>query len=158
MHAAIPALPEHDPAVVLTSRLDVVHANRRWSALHEPLIEDRNIARMVFLDPLASRFFVHRRHEQSDVVAALNDAASDAARRAEMQSLVEDLDAGNPDFRRLYAGPGLRPLRRDRYIVRHPQIGPLRFVRRTRQVGPYLLRVCTPTSETDRSLALLDLL
>lgn len=156
MHPAIPALPEHDPAVVLTSRLDVVHANRRWSALHEPLTENHNIARMVFLDPLAPRFFAHRRHEQSDVVAALNDAGSDREQRADIQSLIEDLDSGSPDFRRLYAGPRLRPLRRDRYIVRHPQIGLLRFARRTRQVGPYLLRVCAPTAETDRSLALLD--
>jgi hypothetical protein len=158
MRPALPGLTERDPTVVLTSGLDVVYANRRWSALHEPLIENRNLARMVFLDPLASRFFVHRRHEQSDVVAALNDAGGDWGRRAETQSLIEDLAAGSPDFRRLCAGPRLRPLRRDRYIVRHPQVGLLRFVRRTRQVGPYLLRVCTPAAETDRSLALLDLL
>lgn len=158
MHPALPALPERDPAVILTSGLDVVHANQRWSALHEPLTENRNIARMVFLDPLAPRFFVHRRHEQSDVVAALNDAGSDRERRAQIQSLIEDLAAGSPEFHRLRAGLRLRPLRRDRYTVRHPQVGLLRFVRRTRRVGPYLIRVCTPTAESDRSLALLDLL
>lgn len=158
MDPALPALPEGDPAVLLTSTLDVVHANRRWTALHESLTENRNVARMVFLDPVASRFFVHRRHEQSDVVAALNDAGGDPKRREEIQSLIEDLAAGSPDFRRLCAGPRVRPLRRDRYIVRHPQIGLLHFVRRTRNAGPYLLRVCTPSAETDSSLALLDLL
>lgn len=113
---------------------------------------------MVFLDPLAARFFVHRRHEETDVVAALNDVGRDRQQSEEIAALVDELAARSPDFRKLRAGPRVRPLRRDRYVVQHPQLGVLHFVRRSRQVGPYLVRVCVPTPEADRSLALLDLL
>jgi hypothetical protein len=151
-------LPERHPSVVVSPGLDVVHANRRWAALHAPLRENRNIARMVFLDPLAARFFVHRRHEQADVVAALNEAGHDRQQREEIAALADELATGNQDFRRLRDGPPLRPLRLDRYVVRHPQLGLLHFVRRSHNAGPYLVRVCVPSSETAHSLTLLDLL
>lgn len=143
----------------MTPCLDVVAANDRWRALHAPLAETGNLARMVFLDPAAPGFFAHRRHEEHDVIASLNEATQEGECRDEVAALVRELSAARSEFRRLLAGPPIRPLRRDRYVVRHPHLGVLRFVRRTRREGPYLVREAVPAGDgTDVALTLLDLL
>jgi hypothetical protein len=159
VRSTAPSLPERLPAVVVTPCLDVVTANDRWHALHVPFRDRGNLARMVFLDPAADDFFPHRRHEELDVVASLNEGARDGDCRDEIDALIRELSAGTTGFRRLSAGPRVRPLRRDRFVVRHPHLGVLRFTRHSRREGPYLVRIAIPASEsTDVALTLLDLL
>jgi hypothetical protein len=142
--------------VVVSPSLDVLAANSTWWALHSHLEEITNLARMVFLDPSAARFFVHLRHEETDVLAALNEAGRNPHLRGGLRALVRELSEGNPDFERLYSGPSVQPLRRDRHVIRHPRVGVLEFTRNTQRHGPHLLRIFVPTPATAQTLALLD--
>jgi hypothetical protein len=151
-----PLLPEREPAVVLDGGLTIVDANRRWRTLHLPFADRSDWGIMVFCDPEAASFFVDRRHEEYDVVAALRDGfrgepAREAARRA-----ARRLRRQSPHFDRLWTGRPVRARRQDTYAIRHPDLGRLTFDRRTFLHGDLIVRVAIPTRATSELLPLLD--
>jgi hypothetical protein len=150
------ALPEREPAVVLDGGLLVVDANRRWRTLHLPFADLDDVGRMVFRDPAAASFFVDRRHEEHDVVAALLDAVDDEHTRQAARAAVRRLREESPRFESLWGGRRLRLKLLDTYAVRHPDLGVLTFDRRTFRRDGLLLRVATPRPATSRLLPLLD--
>ena len=149
-------LPEHEPAVVLDGGLLVVDANRRWQSLHLPFASRSDVGRMVFRDPAAATFFVNRRHEEYDVVAALLDGIGTEHTREAAQAAVRDLRGRSPRFDALWGGLRVRQRLVDTYVVRHPDLGELTFDRRTARHDGLLLRVATPRPATSHLLPLLD--
>jgi hypothetical protein len=149
-------LPEHEPAVVLDGGLVVVDANRRWRTLHRPFADLGDLGRMVFRDPTAASFFVDRRHEEHDVVAALLDAVDEEHTRQAARAAARRLREESPRFESLWGGRRLRLKLLDTYAVRHPDLGELTFDRRTVRRDGLLLRVATPRPATSRLLPLLD--
>jgi hypothetical protein len=150
------ALPEREPAVILDGGLVVVDANRRWRTLHLPFADPGDVGRMVFRDPAAPSFFVDRRHEEHDVVAALLDGAEEELTREAARAAVGRLRKESPRFESLWGGRRVRQRMVDTYAVRHPDLGELTFDRRTVRHGALLLRVATPRGATSRVLPLLD--
>lgn len=153
-----PPLPEHEPAVVLNGGLLVIDANRRWRSLHLSFADLSDVGQMVFRDPAASSFLVHRRHEEYDVVAALLDGISDDPTRTAARAAVRRLREESPRFDNLWVGRRVRQRLLDTYTVRHPDLGELTFDRRTVRRGGLVLRIATPRPATSRLLPLLDLL
>lgn len=149
-------LPEREPAVVLDGGLLVVDSNRRWRALHLPFADRADLGTMVFRDPAAASFFVDRRHEELDVVAALLDGIDDERARETAQAAVHRLREASPHFDRLWNGLRVRQRLLDTYAVRHPDLGLLTFDRRTVRHDGSLLRVATPRPATSELLPLLD--
>jgi hypothetical protein len=150
------ALPEREPAVVLDGGLLVVDANRRWRTLHLPFADLGDAGRMVFCDPAAASFFVDRRHEEHDVVAALLDGADEEPTREAARAAVRRLRAESPRFESLWGGRRVRQRLLDTYAVRHPDLGELTFDRRTVRLDGLVLRVATPRPAASRLLPLLD--
>lgn len=149
-------LPEREPAVVLDGGLLVVDSNRRWRTLHLPFADRSDLGTMVFRDPAAASFFVNRRHEEYDVVAALLDGVDDERTREPAQVAVRRLRQASPHFDRLWSGLRVRQRLLDTYVVRHPDLGLLTFDRRTVRHDGSLLRVATPHPATSELLPLLD--
>jgi hypothetical protein len=154
---ALPGLPTSEPAAVLSPALDVITANRRWRTLHAPLTDPTDTARSVFVDPVASRFFHDLAREELRVVAALDAAALRPEHRDHVAALVRELRATSSRFAARRRGPAVRPLRRDTYVVDHPELGVLTFDRATEAYGPVLVCVAVPTGRAAQVVSLLDL-
>lgn len=152
----VPALPESEPAVVLDGGLLVVDANRRWRSLHLPFADLSDVGRMVFCDPAAASFFVDRRREEHDVVAALLDGVDADATREAARAAARSLREQSPRFDALWRGLRVRQRLLDTYAVRHPDLGELTFDRRTVRRHGLLLRVASPRRTTAALLPLLD--
>jgi mevalonate kinase len=152
----VPALPEHEPAVVLDGGLLVVDANRRWRSLHLPFADLSDVGRMVFCDPAAASFFVDRTREEHDVVAALLDGSDTDATREAAQAAARSLRDQSPRFDALWRGLRVRQRLLDTYAIRHPDLGELTFDRRTVRLDGLVLRVATPRPATSELLPLLD--
>lgn len=141
---------------MLDGGLFVVDANRRWRTLHLPFADRSDLGTMVFRDPAAASFFVDRRHEEHDVVAALLDASEAEHTREAAQATADRLREHSPRFEALWGGLRVRQRLLDTYAVRHPDLGDLTFDRRTVRHGGLTLRVATPRRATSHLLPLLD--
>jgi hypothetical protein len=67
------------PAYVRTGRLDILAVNRFGRALYAPVLAGQrlpvNLARFLFLDPVAGDFYVHWDKTANDAVAILRGEA-----------------------------------------------------------------------------------
>ncbi|MFC0037378.1 helix-turn-helix transcriptional regulator [Actinomadura rayongensis] len=117
------------PGYILGRNLDVLAWNPAASALLTDFgalpPRERNLARLIFLDPRLRDLYVDWRGKAGDVVAFLR---LDASRRPDdpaTTALVEELSALSADFRTLWAEHRLKDKTHGRYIYRHPVVGDL---------------------------------
>ncbi|GAA4239165.1 helix-turn-helix transcriptional regulator [Actinomadura meridiana] len=117
------------PAYIIGRRLDVL----AWNELARLLVADfpvlpaaeRNMARLVFLDPASHTLYPDWETKARDTVANLR---FDAGRHPDdplLASLVGELSLHSPDFRRLWADHNVRGKTRGRKRFAHPQLGEL---------------------------------
>lgn len=153
-----------DAAAILSDALDVVHATRRWQALHAPLGVVTNLARAVFTHPAASWFYLDPVQVQVGVVAQLRwPPDRDAEDPGPVLAVATRLAAESDGFRALWTGPVVTHRPRAPYEVRHPALGVLSLDRATarRPDGTWCERLVPRAGDHEARdadlLALLDL-
>lgn len=113
------------PAFVLDHALDVLARNRLAEALHSDFALADNLARMVFLDPVAHRF--HREWDRTAraTVAELHRAAGLAPDDPRLNEVVGELSLKSTDFRTLWARHDVRGKTGDAKPLHHSAVGDL---------------------------------
>jgi transcriptional regulator with XRE-family HTH domain len=91
------------PAYVRTGRLDILAVNRPEHALNAPVLAGQplpvNLARFLFLEPLAGDFYVDWDKTANDAVAILRGEAGRNPYDRRLQDLVGELSTRSPEFR-----------------------------------------------------------
>ena len=149
------------PAFVLGRRMDVLAFNALAAVLHGGFPDDRNMVRLVFLDPERARcipdFDGRRAARRSRHCAPRPGADLDDPRLVE---LVGELSLKSDDFRRLWARHDVREKASGTKRILHPIVGELTLGYESLRVNdaPEQLVVgyhCEPASASERALALL---
>ncbi|MET8507687.1 helix-turn-helix transcriptional regulator [Streptomyces sp. NPDC004787] len=115
------------PAFVVGRRLDILAWNRMARALMgdfpawEP--RERNMARMVFLDPNARDLYVDWECKAVEVVSVLRLYAGLHPDDQELLSLVGELSVRSEEFRSLWAAHTVTDKGHGRKRLRHPLVG-----------------------------------
>ncbi|MFD9128158.1 helix-turn-helix transcriptional regulator [Kitasatospora sp. NPDC059571] len=111
------------PAVLLGRCMDVL----AWNAAAEELYglagrpeRDRNMARHAFTDPLARTFYADWPAVAADTVAYLRLEAARRPADGRLAALVDELAAGSPEFRALWAEHRVREKTHGRKVFRRP--------------------------------------
>ncbi|MFJ4522841.1 helix-turn-helix transcriptional regulator [Streptomyces sp. NPDC088810] len=154
---------EHSPAFVLGRRMDVL----AWNALGDAVNgfsrlapAERNVARLVFLDPAGRELYPEWHAVAAQTVAHLRVNAGRYAADPELCALVGELSVRSEDFRRLWADHEVRECAYGVKKVRHPVAGllTLPYETMTTPTDPEQTIVAytpEPGSETAERLALL---
>ncbi|MFJ4952917.1 helix-turn-helix transcriptional regulator [Streptomyces sp. NPDC088760] len=154
---------EHSPAFVLGRRMDVL----AWNALGDAVNGfsrlapgERNVARLVFLDPAGRELYPEWHAVAAQTVAHLRVNAGRYAADPELCALVGELSVRSEDFRRLWADHEVRECAYGVKKVRHPVAGllTLPYETMTTPTDPEQTIVAytpEPGSETAERLALL---
>jgi transcriptional regulator with XRE-family HTH domain len=137
---------ENVPVIVQNGRLDAVATNQLGRALFSPLFErtaadqrhdhghdqrlnhpepPENLARFVFLDPGAERFFRDWDDTAQQTVAILRTEAGRAPYDRALSDLVGELSTRSDAFRVLWASHDVRAHQTGRKNVHHPVVGDL---------------------------------
>ncbi|MFF8384279.1 helix-turn-helix domain-containing protein [Streptomyces kanasensis] len=117
------------PALVLGQRLDVLAWNRLAQALFgdfavlEP--QERNMARHVFLSPVARDLYMDWEAKATEVVSVLRMYAGCSADDPQLATLVGDLSVRSPEFRSLWAAHTVQEKGHGVKRLRHPLVGEL---------------------------------
>ncbi|UUN26748.1 helix-turn-helix transcriptional regulator [Streptomyces sp. FIT100] len=120
---------EHSPAYVVGRRLQIL----AWNHLARVLIadfprmpeEDRNLARLTFLDTTARRRYVDWQKKADDTVAFLRVDVGRHPYDAELTALIAELSATSEDFRRMWADHTVRDETHGAKPLHHPRVGAL---------------------------------
>ena len=119
------------PALVKTATWDVVAWNRAatkvltdYSALAP---EQRNILRIIFLDPRVRAAQFDWESVARFVIAAFRVDAARAGAAGKVESLVEELSRLSPDFARMWSENDVRSHGDGLKRIRHPIVGPVGF-------------------------------
>jgi transcriptional regulator with XRE-family HTH domain len=115
-------------ATLTDEAFDVVAANRLSSAVYGGHQHTGNHARLVFLDPDRDVFFREWDKVASGTVAQLRAAATLDPDNARLTSLVGELTAQSPEFRRRWAKAEVRERTSSTFLVTHAEVGDLDFV------------------------------
>ncbi|GGW55684.1 transcriptional regulator [Streptomyces xantholiticus] len=115
------------PAYVLGPYLDVL----AWNDLAAALVADfdrlspteRNMARLVFLDPAARDLYPDWEHTARTAVGNLRLAAGQFPHDPRLIALVGELSVHSPEFRGWWAGHDVRERTSGTKSFQHPQIG-----------------------------------
>ncbi|MEU1009615.1 helix-turn-helix transcriptional regulator [Streptomyces sp. NPDC005890] len=154
---------ERSPAFVLGRRMDVL----AWNALGDAVNgfsrlapAERNVARLVFLDPAGRELYPEWHAVAAQTVAHLRVNAGRYADDPELCALVGELSVRSEDFRRLWADHEVRECAYGVKKVRHPVAGllTLPYETLTPPTDPGQTIVAytpEPGSETAERLALL---
>ncbi|MGP4100495.1 helix-turn-helix domain-containing protein [Nonomuraea sp. KM90] len=117
------------PAYVWGRRTDVLAWNRTASALFGDWAarapQERNWARIAFLDPAARRLFADWEAKASDVVGNLRLDAGLHADDPLLAALIGELSRKSGDFRRLWAAHDVKRKAYGSVRIRHPLAGEL---------------------------------
>ena len=117
------------PAYVWGRRTDVLAWNHTASALFGDwgarAPQDRNWARITFLDPAARRLFVDWESKAYDVVAQLRLGAGLHADDPQLAALIGELSLKSEDFRRLWAAHDVKKKTHGGMRMMHPLVGEL---------------------------------
>ncbi|MEU8519553.1 helix-turn-helix transcriptional regulator [Streptomyces sp. NBC_01216] len=117
------------PAVVLGRRLDVLAWNRMARALLGDLAamepQERNMARMVFLDPNARDLYLDWECKATEVVSVLRLYAGCYPDDAQLLALVGELSVRSEEFRSLWAAHTVADKGHGTKRLRHPLVGEL---------------------------------
>ncbi|GAB2697802.1 helix-turn-helix domain-containing protein [Kitasatospora kifunensis] len=117
------------PAIVLGRRLDVL----AWNALGTALFidfaalrpEDRNFARLIFLEPRFRELYMDWEEIASGFVAMLRMDAARYSDDPQLVSLIGELAIHDADFRRWWANHKVEAITSGRKRINHPIAGPL---------------------------------
>ncbi|MGW0889578.1 helix-turn-helix domain-containing protein [Saccharopolyspora sp. NPDC002578] len=115
------------PAILVDRRLDVIAANALGDVLHEGLEHRDNYARMVFLSPGATEFFVDWPDLARCMVATLRADATSEANSGRSTRLVGELAVASDVFSTAWADHDVYEKALDRKRFRHPLAGTLVF-------------------------------
>ncbi|WP_460522321.1 helix-turn-helix transcriptional regulator [Flindersiella endophytica] len=115
------------PAALCSHRTDVL----AWNALTSALLtdfdalppEERNMARLLFLDTKVAARFVEWECKARHIVSHLRMVASRSPGDEKLVTLIGELTAHSPDFARLWATHPVHQKARGGYRYRHPVIG-----------------------------------
>lgn len=116
------------PSVVLSGRLDVLATNQLGRALFHPFYdtdETVNNARLVFLDPRATRLFREWDVVANDTVALLRAEAGRDPHDRQLSALVGELATRSDDFRVRWAAHDVRIHNAGVKRLHHPVVGDL---------------------------------
>jgi transcriptional regulator with XRE-family HTH domain len=122
---------EPSPALIRTATWDVVAWNRAASAMltdYGKLPPDqRNILRMIFLNPDSRAAQYNWENVARFVVGAFRVDAARAGAAAEIEPLVDELCRLSPDFKAMWRDNDVRSHGEAVKHIRHPVIGPIAF-------------------------------
>jgi len=148
------------PAFVLGRRMDVLAFNALAGMLHDGFRTERNMVRLVFLDPAARDTFPDFDGVAQETVATLRAAAGADLDDPRLVELVGELSLKSDDFRRLWARHEVREKASGTKRMLHPMVGEIVLGYETLRVNdaPEQLVVgyhAEPGSASERALALL---
>ncbi|MFE2996675.1 helix-turn-helix domain-containing protein [Nocardia sp. NPDC059246] len=133
------------PALVLGPRSDILAWNAGAAALFLDFAEipppQRALVRMVFLEPRMRGLFMHWDQVAAEAVDRLRMAAARTPGDPWLARLVGELSVRDADFRRWWAGHGVRTLAGGRKWLRHPVVGDL-------ELDWQVLQVLTASDQT----------
>ncbi|MFE0178218.1 helix-turn-helix transcriptional regulator [Streptomyces sp. NPDC059002] len=120
---------ENAPAYVVGRRLQIL----AWNDLARILIadfpilseEDRNLARLTFLDETARQRYVNWQKKADDTVAFLRVDAGRHPGDTVLTELISELSTASEDFRRMWADHTVRDETHGDKPLYHPLVGPL---------------------------------
>ncbi|MFE3187593.1 helix-turn-helix domain-containing protein [Nocardia sp. NPDC059240] len=117
------------PALVLGPRTDILAWNAEAVALFFDFAEipppQRALVRMVFLEPRFRGLFVNWSQVAAEAVDRLRVVAARTPGDPRLNQLVGELSVHDSDFRRWWAGHGVRTLAGGRKHLNHPVVGEL---------------------------------
>ncbi|UGT43735.1 helix-turn-helix transcriptional regulator [Nocardia yamanashiensis] len=117
------------PALVLGPRTDIIGWNASATALFLDFVEipvqQRALVRMVFLEPRMRGLFLDWEQVAAEAVDRLRMAAARTPGDPRLAQLVGELSVHDADFRRWWAGHGVRAMAGGRKRLRHPVVGEL---------------------------------
>lgn len=113
------------PAMVLSRTMDILAQNTIARALQSDFAEPDNLLRMVFLDPVARRFYSDWYRAAQSTVANLRAAVGPATDDPRLLELVAELEPGSAEFRELWHQQRVRGKTRDAKGFRHSVVGEL---------------------------------
>jgi transcriptional regulator with XRE-family HTH domain len=114
-----------NPAFVLGRFNDVLARNRMAAALYRGFTITDNLTRAAFLDPAARGFFAEWDRVAWSSAAGLRAAAGADLDDPRLLDLVDELSAGSPEFRALWARHDVRGKTSTAKAFRHADVGPL---------------------------------
>lgn len=113
------------PAFVLGPTLDVLAANALADALFVGCARTDNLVRLTFLDPASRQLFADWPGAAAATVANLRLCSGRTPGDLRFATLVEEVSAASPDFRRLWSEHLVRGKAQDAKRFVHPEVGPL---------------------------------
>ncbi|MFJ9368930.1 helix-turn-helix domain-containing protein [Nocardia sp. NPDC101769] len=133
------------PAIVLGPRTDILAWNAGATALFldfaEIPVAHRALVRLVFLEPRVRGLFVNWEQVAAEAVDRLRMAAARMPGDPRLTQLVGELSVHDADFRRWWAGHGVRTMAGGRKQLRHPVVGEL-------ELDWQVLQVLTTSEQT----------
>jgi transcriptional regulator with XRE-family HTH domain len=152
------------PAFVLGRRMDVLAWNRLGASLHADfdgmLPRERNMARLLFLDPASVDHYVEWDSVARDTVGVLRRLAGRHPDDRALAELIGELSMHSERFRRWWASGVVRAKTHGRKLIRHPIVGEMELYYETLELPDAADQVLvTYTAEvgsaSETSLALL---
>jgi transcriptional regulator with XRE-family HTH domain len=117
------------PAIVINGYLDLIAANALGRALYAPVFAGAratpNLARFMFLDTAADRFFPDWAREADDVVSLLRAEAARSPDSQAVTGLVDELATRSEQFRTTWAAHNVKAHRHGVKRFRHSDVGEL---------------------------------
>lgn len=118
------------PAYVRNGRLDILSANQLGYAVFAPVfdrVQPANLARFIFLDPAASKFFIEWDRLASDTVALLRAEAGREPYDRALSELIGELSTRSDTFRTRWLAHNVRLHRTGVKYLHHPVVGDLKL-------------------------------
>lgn len=122
---------EPTPALIRTATWDIVAWNRGATAMLADYAsmapEQRNILRLVFLDPRARAVQYDWESVARFVIGAFRVDAARAGAAKEVEPLIDELSRASPEFSAMWRDNDIRGHGEGVKRIRHPVLGPIEF-------------------------------
>ncbi|MCX4805363.1 helix-turn-helix transcriptional regulator [Streptomyces sp. NBC_01214] len=119
------------PAYLVGHRQDVIGWNRLAAAVFGDFgalpAAERNLVRLVFLDPATAELYGEWECRACEVVSNLRMYAGQHPDDEQLSALVGELSVKNEEFRRLWAAHTVAEKTHGEKVLRHPLVGELRL-------------------------------
>ncbi len=148
------------PALLIGRYHQVLYRNALADELYRCLFYDRDLLRLVFLDPAARQFYPEWETMARRTVASLRASVGANLQDPQFIELVTELSAKSRDFRRLWPRHDVRAKVREATRIRHPEVGELVLTCEALTVNctpdqQVIVHHAEPGSESGRKLAIL---
>ncbi|KZM74399.1 helix-turn-helix transcriptional regulator [Nocardia terpenica] len=153
------------PALVMDRRMDILAWNQLATELFVNFAElpaaERNMVRLLFLDPRVRSRYRDWAAVAADAVARVRTAAAEYPDDTRLTTLIGELSIRDADFRRWWGGRAVRSAESGRKVFAHPTAGDLeldwqalRFTNRADQT--LIVYTAVPGSPTEQALQFLQ--